>query len=223
MNANVGAKADQTASPFSVGDAPDGVPQVGVTQIGAPQVGAPQVGAPQVGVPQVGVPQVGVPQIGAPQVGALCWRNHGKSVQVLLITSRDTGRWVIPKGGIVAGKDAGGSAMLEAWEEAGVEGHLSSGGALGSFDYDKMFHKRQEALRCQVMVFPLRVDRLLAKFPEKDQRRRKWFKPAKAATQVMEPALRALLETLAEDASPLTGAGAAVAVAVAAAVAAAGS
>ena len=146
-----------------------------------------------------------------PQVGALCWRNHGKGVQVLLITSRDTGRWVIPKGGIVAGKDAGGSARLEAWEEAGVEGHLSSDMALGAFDYDKMLHKRQEALRCQVMVFPLRVDQLLDKFPEKNQRRRKWFTPAKAAAQVMEPALRALLEALALDASPLTGAGAATA------------
>ena len=148
---------------------------------------------------------IGAPQAAAPQVGALCWRNHGKGVQVLLITSRDTGRWVIPKGGIVAGKDAGGSARLEAWEEAGVEGHLSSAAPLGAFDYDKMLRNRQEALRCQVMVFPLRVDRLLAKFPEKAQRRRKWFRPAKAAAQVMEPALRALLEALALDASPLTG------------------
>jgi len=147
-------------------------------------------------------------QAAVPQVGALCWRNHGKGVQVLLITSRDTGRWVIPKGGIVAGKDAGGSARLEAWEEAGVEGHLSSGGALGAFDYDKMLHKRRQALRCQVMVFPLRVDRLLSKFPEKAQRRRKWFRPAKAAAQVMEPALRALLEALALDSSVLTSAGA---------------
>ena len=148
---------------------------------------------------------VGDTPSGVPQVGALCWRRHGKGIQVLLITSRDTGRWVIPKGGIVVGKSAGGSARLEAWEEAGVEGHLSAPAALGSFDYDKMLRNRSEALRCEVQVFQLRVDRLLAKFPEKDQRRRKWFKPAKAAAQVMEPALRALLEALAEDAGPLTG------------------
>lgn len=138
----------------------------------------------------------------ATQVGALCWRRHGSGVQVLLITSRETGRWVIPKGGIVPGKDAGTSAALEAWEEAGVHGRLSPV-MMGAFDYDKLYRKRQEAVPCQVQVFPLRVDKLVAKFPERGQRRRKWFKPAKAATQVMEPALRALLAGLAEDASPL--------------------
>ena len=149
--------------------------------------------------------QTDAPQVGAPQVGALCWRRHRKGVQVLLITSRETGRWVIPKGGIISGKDAGASAALEAWEEAGVQGQLSTE-VLGSFDYDKLFRKRHEALRCEVQVFPLHVERLVAKFPERGQRRRKWFKPAKAAVQVMEPALRALLAALAEDASPLTGA-----------------
>ena len=138
-----------------------------------------------------------------PQVGALCWRRHGKGVQVLLITSRETGRWVIPKGGIISGKDAGASAALEAWEEAGVEGQLS-GLVVGSFDYDKLLRKRQASLRCEVQVFPLRVQRIAAKFPERGQRRRKWFKPAKAAVQVMEPALRELLAALANDASPLT-------------------
>lgn len=151
-----------------------------------------------------GVPFDEAPSAGAPQVGALCWRHHRRGVQVLLITSRETGRWVIPKGGIVSGKDPGASAALEAWEEAGVQGELSSV-VLGCFDYDKLFRKRQEALRCEVQVFPLHVERLASKFPERGQRRRKWFKPAKAAVQVMEPALRALLAGLAEDASPLTG------------------
>jgi 8-oxo-dGTP pyrophosphatase MutT (NUDIX family) len=144
------------------------------------------------------------PCAGALQVGALCWRHHRRGVQVLLITSRETGRWVIPKGGIVTGKDARASAALEAWEEAGVQGELSSV-VLGCFDYDKQFRKRQEALRCEVQVFALHVERLASKFPERGQRRRKWFKPAKAAVQVMEPALRSLLASLAEDVSPLTG------------------
>jgi 8-oxo-dGTP pyrophosphatase MutT (NUDIX family) len=142
------------------------------------------------------------PLAGSQQVGALCWRRRGKGVQVLLITSRETGRWVIPKGGIISGKEAHASAAVEAWEEAGVEGSLSTV-VLGSFDYDKQFRKRQESMRCEVQVFSLRVERMVAKFPERGQRRRKWFKPSKAAVQVMEPALRALLAALAKDASPL--------------------
>lgn len=141
------------------------------------------------------------------QVGALCWRAHGAGVQVLLITSRETGRWVIPKGGLIPGLDAPGSARREAWEEAGVEGHLSAEAALGTFDYDKLNRKRQVAQRCRVQVFPLRVDRLVADFPEWAERRRKWFKVAKAAGLVDEPELRGLLERLAEDPAALSKAG----------------
>lgn len=140
------------------------------------------------------------------QVGALCWRTHPHGIQVLLITSRETGRWVIPKGGLIAGMDGPGSARQEAWEEAGVQGHLTGSEALGCFDYDKLNRKRQEAQRCRVQVFPLRVDRLVAEFPEKGERRRKWFAMGKAAVHVAEPELRGLLAALAEDPSPLTGA-----------------
>ncbi len=138
-----------------------------------------------------------------PQVGALCWRSHGAGVQILLITSRETGRWVIPKGGIIAGKDAAASARQEAWEEAGVEGHVSADAMLGCFDYDKLDRKRQQARRCRVEVFPLKVDRLVAKFPEKGERRRKWFKLSRAAIEVQEPDLRRLLLDLDLDPTPL--------------------
>lgn len=137
------------------------------------------------------------------QVGALCWRRHGKGIEVLLITSRETGRWVIPKGGLIAGTDAPGSARQEAWEEAGVEGNLSRAEPLGCFDYDKLNRRRDLAELCRVDVYPIRVDRVVHDFPEREERRRKWFSPAKAATRVAEPALRQLLEDLAEDPSRL--------------------
>jgi 8-oxo-dGTP pyrophosphatase MutT (NUDIX family) len=140
------------------------------------------------------------------QVGALCWRWHGGGVQVLLITSRETGRWVIPKGGIMAGHDAAGSARVEAWEEAGVEGKVSSSLELGCFDYDKLNRKRQSARRCRVSVFALKVVRLAHDYPERGERRRKWFSADKAAQHVEEPALRGLLAALSHDPAPLTAA-----------------
>jgi len=143
------------------------------------------------------------------QFGALCWRMHRGRVEVLLITSRDTGRWVIPKGWPVAGKAPGDSAAQEAWEEAGVRGEGGTE-ALGLYAYDKT-RKSREALPCVVQVFPLRVEMLAKRFPERKERRRRWFAVDKAAKLVAEPELRAMLVQLGGDASALTGAVAPVA------------
>ncbi len=128
------------------------------------------------------------------QFGALCWRMHRGRVEVLLITSRDTGRWVIPKGWATDGLSPSLSAAREAWEEAGVEGEVSETG-LGQFRYDKVVRAAQ-AIPCEVQVFGLRVARLAERFPERKQRRRKWFNAATAARKVNEPQLRALLAAL---------------------------
>lgn len=128
------------------------------------------------------------------QYGALCWRRKRGRVQVLLITSRDTGRWVIPKGWPISGLNPAEAAAREAWEEAGVEGEVASDG-LGSFGYRKVLGA-DRALPCEVQVFGLRVARLKEKFPEHKERRRKWFAATKAARKVAEPELRALLLSL---------------------------
>ena len=73
----------------------------------------------------------------AAQSAALCWRMHKGRVQVLLITSRDTGRWVIPKGWPMTGLSSAAAAAREAWEEAGVEGKVQET-VLGTFVYDKL-------------------------------------------------------------------------------------
>ncbi|MEI4471527.1 NUDIX hydrolase [Frigidibacter sp. MR17.24] len=125
------------------------------------------------------------------QIGALCFRVHRGKLQILLITSRDTGRWVIPKGGLIAGLGPADSAAEEAWEEAGAVGsvqHL----AIGSFAYAKRLRARP-ARPCLVEVFPLKVERMAERFPERGQRRRKWFSPAKAAAKVHEPELARML------------------------------
>lgn len=135
------------------------------------------------------------------QYGALCWRparekKHAGEVEVLLITSRDTGRWVIPKGWPMHDLTPEVSAAREAWEEAGVEGRPDPH-CLGLYSYDKGIGPERNPLPCVVAVYGLRVAQLADRFPERKQRRRKWFRPDEAARKVDEPELQALLASLA--------------------------
>ena len=71
------------------------------------------------------------------QVAALCYRETPKGKQVLLITSRDTGRWIVPKGWPVDGLDGAEAALQEAWEEAGVSKADIESAPMGYYDYNK--------------------------------------------------------------------------------------
>jgi 8-oxo-dGTP pyrophosphatase MutT (NUDIX family) len=126
------------------------------------------------------------------QIAALCWRaGRDGSVEVLLITSRDTGRWVIPKGWPMKGKDPHQAAATEAKQEAGVLGRAARS-AIGHYTYVK----RQESgspVPCTVSVYPLEVTDMAAKFREKGQRSLQWFSCAEASRRVAEPELRSLL------------------------------
>lgn len=137
------------------------------------------------------------------QYGALCWRLHRGRVEVLLVTSRDTGRWVIPKGWPGKGLDPASSAAREAWEEAGVEGQIAEA-PLGLYTYAKR-RLPDPPLACAVTVFGLRVQRLAETFPERAERRRKWFRAEKAARKVAEPELRELLCRVDADPALVTG------------------
>lgn len=128
------------------------------------------------------------------QFAALCSRRKAGTQEVLLITSRDTGRWVLPKGWQIEGKSGGETALTEAWEEAGVIGALA-GTALGSYLYAKMLGPNK-GHACRVEVYPVSVLRLSADFPERSQRRRKWMSLKKAAKAVAEPELAAMLRSL---------------------------
>lgn len=128
----------------------------------------------------------------ATQFAALCYKVTKKQgTRILLITSRDTGRWVIPKGWPMKGKGDAETAEIEAFEEAGAKGYLCADCA-GIFTYDKVMDdgSKQPVV---VSVFPMEVARLASEFPEKGQRKRKWFSPKKAASRVDEPELRDLL------------------------------
>ena len=129
------------------------------------------------------------------QVGALC-REAGTG-QVLLITSRGTGRWIIPKGWPMPGRSLAEAALQEAWEEAGVRGQPDAA-EIGRFGYDK--EQAGFAVPIEVRVFPIRVTALADDWPEVAERTRRWFDPAEAARLVSEPRLRQLLDRLAKDA-----------------------
>ena len=126
------------------------------------------------------------------QFGALCWRVEKGEVQVLLVTSRGTGRWIIPKGWPQRGQTAMNAAATEAWEEAGVKGKVSPI-CLGIYSYEKQ--RRRRVHPCVVTVFPIRVTREADRWPEHRQRKRRWVSVKKAVSMVAEPELRHLMMT----------------------------
>lgn len=125
------------------------------------------------------------------QSAALPWRKSGKGIEIMLVTSRGTGRWVLPKGWPEKGETLSESAAREAAEEAGIEGQPEDDKA-GIYYYDKVL-RNGVMRRCEVHVFPIRVRKLAKVWPEFGQRERKWFHPAKAAKLVDEPDLAELI------------------------------
>lgn len=128
----------------------------------------------------------------AMQHAALCFRRGGSDgIEVLLITSLETGRWVLPKGWPKKAEKGGDCALREAFEEAGVQGQ-ATGCAPGLFFYDKILTGGQ-AQPCCVAVHPVDVSYLAYRFPEMGLRHRQWVSPRIASTLVAEPELQALL------------------------------
>ncbi len=130
------------------------------------------------------------------QFAALPYRIEG-DLEVLLVTTRETGRWVIPKGWPMVGKTPRAAAAREALEEAGVIGKPGRR-RLGAYTYPKVL-KSGETVICRVTVFPLAVNEQKADWRERDQRRTRWFSPLEAAEAVQEPGLSAIIRDFGED------------------------
>ena len=131
------------------------------------------------------------------QVAALPWRKTDDGVQIMLITSRDTGRWVLPKGWPEGAEELCEAAAREAGEEAGLSGAVSRREA-GRYFYAKALSSGEE-VSCEVLVFPLEVDEVAEKWKEKRQRKRKWVSPAEATRMINEPDLRKLIAAFGTD------------------------
>lgn len=149
-----------------------------------------------------------VPVHPRPQVAALCWRRaKGGALQVLLVTSRDTGRWIVPKGWLIGERTPADSALVEAWEEAGVQGR-ASGSPVGQFVYSKVLDGGI-ALPVRVDLYPVEVQRLKRRFPEAGQRDRRWFTRAEATARLADAELARLVASFDPDAPSRTAPGAA--------------
>ena len=129
------------------------------------------------------------------QVAALCYKNTEDGKKVLLITSRDTGRWILPKGWPVEGKDGPGSALQEAWEEAGVSKADIEEEPMGYYEYAKGLDNGV-SVPVETQVYMTRVRDLKKSYPEVDERERQWFSPGEAANLVDEPDLKEILKAL---------------------------
>jgi len=134
------------------------------------------------------------------QYAALPYRIRGRRVEILLITSRETRRWVIPKGWPMTGLAPPDAAAVEAAEEAGVLGEIEPR-PIGSYRYLKKV-KGGQHLAVQVIAFPFRVDAQVEDHKESGQRDHRWFAYQRAAGVVAEPSLRHLIRDFGKAREP---------------------
>lgn len=113
------------------------------------------------------------------------------------MTSRDTGRWIIPKGNIGARATPAEAARNEAYEEAGIKGTLASPTPLGFYTYFKR-SASGAARPASVEVYLFHVKEQLKHWPEKRERKRRWLSIDNAVALIEEPGVVPLLERLAE-------------------------
>lgn len=123
------------------------------------------------------------------QSGVLPYRSYSKGIQVLLITSRSTGAWIVPKGNIEPYLTAHESAAKEAWEEAGVHGEVDPK-PIYEWEYQK------GSTYSQIDLYPMKVSNTASVWPEHTMRKRKWMSLPKAIEKVSDPSLRDLLKSL---------------------------
>ncbi len=127
----------------------------------------------------------------AKQIAALPFRKRRGKVEILLITSRETKRWIIPKGWPMKGLKNYNAARLEALEEAGVKGRMCKK-SIGHFEYLKRLKTGEDKL-CRVSVYSLQVNAVLRNWMEKDQRTRCWFSARQAVRLIQEQQLKKLM------------------------------
>lgn len=144
------------------------------------------------------------------QIAALPYKSSSDAldapVSVLLVTSMETRRWVLPKGNLVKGLSAHASAAQEAEEEGGVLG-AACPISIGSYRYRKRRNDGASVM-VDVEVFPIAVTDELDEWKEQDRRERRWFSLTDAANAVDEPELKGIIRNFrAGDVNPAIEAG----------------
>ena len=112
--------------------------------------------------------------------------------RVMLLTSRETRRWVIPKGWPMRGRKPSEVAAREAFEEAGLRGTIVGKRPVGRYHYEKQVSSHRSVL-CEVTVYLFLVERQMDDWPERAQRETQWFEPSAACDLVDEGGLAEIL------------------------------
>jgi 8-oxo-dGTP pyrophosphatase MutT (NUDIX family) len=131
------------------------------------------------------------------QYAALPWRWSEDHLEILLVTTLSTRRWVVPKGWPIEGRTPSECAAQEAFEEAGVVG-ATAPRPVGSFSYLKR-RKSGETVPCRVAVFPLEVEQQRRTWPEKAVRETCWCSVDEALVRVTEQGLKRLIARFAKE------------------------
>jgi 8-oxo-dGTP pyrophosphatase MutT (NUDIX family) len=135
------------------------------------------------------------------QYGALPYRfSQDAALEILLVTTRGTRRWIVPKGWPIRGLRPAKSAAREAFEEAGVTGRIAAK-PIGFFAYDKLRDEAGGTTICEVKVYPLLVKRQSHVWPESHQRTTQWVEPSRAIAMIKEADLKKIVATFAKRAA----------------------
>lgn len=130
------------------------------------------------------------------QAAALCFVKEGGKKKVVLVTSRETKRWILPKGWIEDDLSGAEAAVIEAYEEAGVVTRKKKIKKIGKYKYRKRLSKKRE-ITLNVSVYSMPVERLKTSFKERHQRKRKVVEIKEAIKMVNEESLKELLLSVA--------------------------
>jgi 8-oxo-dGTP pyrophosphatase MutT (NUDIX family) len=135
------------------------------------------------------------------QYGALPYRfTPMAALEILVVTTRQSRRWIVPKGWPIKRLTPSKAAAREAFEEAGVRGKIGAR-AIGNFRYKKAADENGAETNCEVKVFPLLVKRQSATWPEFGQRVVQWVDPEKAISLIREPDLKSIVAKFAKRAA----------------------
>ena len=124
------------------------------------------------------------------QIAALCFRYRGGKLEFCIVTTRSTGRWIIPRGWPTHKHTPYDGAAIEAYEEAGVRGRAYPD-SVGAYSYDNPMG--DDLTPVMVVVYAIHVTDTAKKWPEKGQRKRKWLSRKKAVAKLTEPGLRQIV------------------------------
>lgn len=121
------------------------------------------------------------------QYAALPYRVVDGHAEVMLVTSRETKRWILPKGRPEKRLKPHEVAAAEAFEEAGIVGTVVKD-PFAVFASTKRLKNGHE-LPCTIKVYLLKVKKVLDDWPERSERQRQWFSPGEAALSATEEGL----------------------------------